>query len=448
MAPAENEPDSHELSKKESEQPAMNAKDKFNNSEELTANQLHALLEATRLINSTLKLDNLLQIIVEEINRNLGADRTTLFLIDGAHNELWSKVLLGDESLEIRLPIGKGIAGFVAKTGEIINIPDAYQDSRFNPEVDKRSGYRTRSVLCVPVRDRGNTIIGVVQCLNKKEGLFEAADIRFLNALAEHIAIATENARLYQEALERKKLEDEISLAGEIQQHLLPSHIPDIRCYQIFAHHRPSKQIGGDYYDFFVNGNELALVLADVSGKGVPAALLMANLHAICHTIANEQIDLMSMINKINQHLFLFTAADKYATLFYGKLDCKQHRLNYVNCGHIPPLLFRNSSNGLNVIELEEGGIPLGMLEEFEFQKGSVHLQTGDVLVICSDGITEAMNSRGKMFGIDRATQWVSRHLAKSPRQIGELLLSKVYGFASEAKYQDDITLLILKKVE
>ncbi|NIV13747.1 MAG: GAF domain-containing protein, partial [Aliifodinibius sp.] len=159
-------------------------------SEGLLPRQMQALLESTRLINSTLDLDELLQIIVKVINRNLSADRTTLFLVDKEKGEIWSKVLLGDESLFIRQAIGKGISGHVAKTGEIINIPDAYKDPRFNPEVDKKSGFRTRSILCAPVLNKNAEIIGVIQTLNKENGEFNSNDVRFLQALAAHVAIA------------------------------------------------------------------------------------------------------------------------------------------------------------------------------------------------------------------------------------------------------------------
>ena len=135
----------------------------FNKLPSLEIDQYQTLLNAIHLINSTLDLDELLQIIVRELNRILAADRSTLFIVDETHREIWSKVLLGDEKLEIRLPFGKGLAGHVAQTGEVLNIPDAYQDPRFNPEVDRQSGYRTRSVLCAPVRKKDGKIIGVIQ---------------------------------------------------------------------------------------------------------------------------------------------------------------------------------------------------------------------------------------------------------------------------------------------
>jgi sigma-B regulation protein RsbU (phosphoserine phosphatase) len=408
---------------------------------------MHALLESTHFINSTLELDELLQIIVQEINRNLNADRSTLYLVDKQKNEIWSKVLLGDESLFIRQAIGKGISGHVAKIGKVVNIDDVYTDERFNPEVDRKSGYRTRSMVCAPVNDKNGEIIGVIQTINKKTGTFDSNDIQFLLALADSIAIAIENARLYQEALERKRLEDEMNLAGEICHFLLPQSVPRIDGYDIFNFHQPSKQVGGDYYDFFVYPEKLFFVLADVSGKGVPAALLMANLHAAFHTLCRKDSNCTDLVKKINKHLHLFTAPDKFATLFLGKLEYLSHSLEYINCGHIPPFLFRSGAKNSEPFLLQEGGIPLGFLDGFNFQTGRINIANGDLLIICSDGITEAMNKQGKMFDEERVVKFFQKSaLNKSLEPLGKNFIDKVLRFSKEGIYNDDITLQLIRR--
>ena len=180
----------------------------------LSQSQLHTLLESTKLINSTLDLDKLLNLIMNEITTNLDADRSTLYIVDDTKREIWSKIAQGDKKLEIRQPIGKGISGYIAETGEVINIENAYQDPRFNPDVDKKSGYHTESILCMPVRDKNKKIIAVLQILNKKKGCFTKEDELFISVFSDYIALAIQNAQLYQEALERKKLEDEMAIAG------------------------------------------------------------------------------------------------------------------------------------------------------------------------------------------------------------------------------------------
>jgi len=168
--------------------------------------RLQKLIEASKNINSTLDLDKLLGLILDAAVKSIDADRGTLYLVDDIKKELWSKVLQGENMVEIRLPVGKGLAGFVAEKGEVINIPDAYNDSRFNPDVDKRTGYRTNNMLCMPMKNKDGKIIGVFQLLNKKGGVFGKEDEQFIDALSSHASVAIENARLAQEMVKSERL--------------------------------------------------------------------------------------------------------------------------------------------------------------------------------------------------------------------------------------------------
>lgn len=173
---------------------------------EVQVQKLNLLIDAAKTVNSTLDLDKLLDVILETAIKSISADRGTLYLVDELKSEIWSKAMRGSEVIEIRLPIGKGLSGYVAKTGETINIPDAYNDSRFNPEVDKKSGYRTNNMLCMPMRNRDGKIIGVFQMLNKEGGPFVHQDEEFINALSIHASIAIENARMAQEMVNSERL--------------------------------------------------------------------------------------------------------------------------------------------------------------------------------------------------------------------------------------------------
>lgn len=168
--------------------------------------KLQRLIEASKSINSTLDIDKLLGLILNSSIKSIDADRGTLYLVDEVKKELWSKVLQGDNMVEIRLPIGKGIAGHVAATGEVVNIPDAYNDPRFNPEIDKKTGYHTRNMLCMPMKNKDGNIIGVFQLLNKKDGFFADDDIQFIDALSSHASVAIENARLAQEMVSSERM--------------------------------------------------------------------------------------------------------------------------------------------------------------------------------------------------------------------------------------------------
>ena len=169
-------------------------------------NKLQRLMEASKIINSTLNLDELLELILNSATQSIQADRGTLYLVDDIKKELWSKVHQGTDMVEIRLPVGKGLAGYVAETGETILIPDTYADPRFNPDIDKRTGYRTRNMLCMPMKNKDRKIIGVFQLLNKNEGSFDNDDVSFIDALSAHASVAIENAHMAQEMVANERL--------------------------------------------------------------------------------------------------------------------------------------------------------------------------------------------------------------------------------------------------
>ncbi len=412
----------------------------------LNESQMKTLLESVKLINSTLDLDELLLVIMDEITRNLNADRGTLYIVDRSKNEIWSKVALGEKELVIRQPIGKGISGCVAETGEIMNIKDAYKEPRFNPDFDRKSGYRTRSILCMPVTDRTGEIIAVLQILNKKKDYFNKKDEIFTSVFADYISLAIQNAQLYREALERKKLENEIALAGEIQRLLLPASLPVLDQYELYAFHHPSRYIGGDYYDFFVKGSSLHLILADVSGKGTPAALLMASLQATVHNIMGNFQTNLEIVDIINRHLFSVTGPDRYATLVWGEIDMVDSRFDYVTAGHIPPFLFHRNQNQISAKELPVSNIPVGLFSDFQYQEGSVQMNSGDVLVICSDGITEVQNAHGDMFETYRLKKVVRENFDQNAEIIGQRIIDTVKIFMENGIYEDDMTLLVIRK--
>jgi len=203
--------------------------------------KLNMLIEASKIVNSAIEIDKLLGLILEVAARSINADRGTLYLIDEETNELWSKVAQGSNMVEIRLPIGKGLAGYVGKTGETVNIADAYKDPRFNPEIDKKSGYKTHNVLCMPMRNKDGAIVGVFQFLNKRDGPFGPEDESFIDALSVHAAIALENARMAREMVQSERLSAVGKMASTII-HDIKNPMGTLRMYaQVIK-----KKIGND----------------------------------------------------------------------------------------------------------------------------------------------------------------------------------------------------------
>jgi phosphoserine phosphatase RsbU/P len=405
--------------------------------------ELSIILEATQSLNSTLDLAELMDIILHLATRYTGADRGTVFLLDRERDEIWSLVGLGLDKEEIRLPASRGIAGWVAHHGEVVNLTDAYQDPRFEPEIDKRLNYRTKSLLCLPIRNKNGQTTGVLQLLNKKGGLFQQADASLLNSLSVHVALALENAQLHRDVLAKQRMERDLALARSIQLGLLPERSPQIEGIELEASHQTSLEVGGDYYDFIPLGPQTLLnVVADVEGKGVGSAMVMANLQATLHALIAHVHSLERLVCSLNERMLADTRGQKYMTMYLSILDQRNKTLHYVNAGHVPPILLRADGS---VEYLREGGMIVGLFPNVHFERGNVKLNSGDVLAGYTDGITEASNADDEEFGYDRLVELLKKHRNASAREIVDLTLAEVERYSRGGTHEDDRVMLVMK---
>jgi sigma-B regulation protein RsbU (phosphoserine phosphatase) len=406
------------------------------------------LIEAAKRLNSTLDLEKLLQIILDLALEMVHGDRGSVYIVDEKKNELWAKVakgLAGNELVKINLPIGKGITGYVGATGDTINIPDAYLDPRFSPEFDKSTGYRTKSILCMPMKNQRGKIVGVFQLLNKLKGIFTKEDEVLIEGLSVHAALAIENARLYEQERQKILLERDLTAAREVQKSLIPKELPDIPGYEFAACSLPAKEVGGDLYDFHpVDDTKLALCLGDVSGKGLPASLVMANLLAILRSQSFRNFPVHEIIQQSNRQLHRYIGSDKFVTLFYGVLDTVHHQLVFTNAGQEQPFVLSRTASPKR---LDAGGIPLGMLEEFPYVEDSVQLNPGDVLVISSDGVSEAMNAEGKQFGEERRAAILLDNQSVPSSALLQRIVTAVEEHVGGAQQSDDITIVVARRL-
>ena len=408
-----------------------------------TLNKLSFLVEASKALNSTLDLAELLGRILDVAKTHTEAERGTLFLVDENTNEIWSLIAHGLEKQEIRLPIGKGIAGHVALTGEVVLIPDAYADPRFNPEVDKRTGYRTRSILCLPIRNKAGKIIAALQLLNKQHGPFVEEDSEFLLTLSGHMALALENAQLHQQLIDKERLEKELALARGIQRSLLPETAPLVEGFDIAILNEPCYAVGGDYYDFLNLGpNTLLVVIADVEGKGVSSALVMSNLQATLRALVLHLHSLDEIAESLNRMILTDTRSQKYLSIFIGLIDTRRKGLHYINCGHVPPVIIRP---GHETIHLTEGGMVIGLFENARYQRGQTKLQKGDILVLCTDGITESMDTMQEEYGTERMIQCVAGAAEQKATEIISTLSTDVARYSRHGTHLDDKVVLVVK---
>jgi sigma-B regulation protein RsbU (phosphoserine phosphatase) len=414
--------------------------------------ELSSIVEATKRLNSTLDLGELIHIILQIATRQTGAERGTVFLVDHERREIWSLVGLGLEQQVIRFPANRGIAGWVAREGTAVRLENAYEDPRFAPEIDRRLGFTTRRLLCLPIRNEAGAIIGVLELLNKAEA-FTGEDEAFLDALSTHVALALEKAQLHRERIEKEKMERDLALAREIQAGFLPEAPPAWKGVEICVSHRASQMVGGDYYDFLpvsAGGKEaLLLVVADVEGKGAASALVMANVQATLHALADHAEPLDKLPATINQKILASARTSqtlgrttKYLSMFLAFVENEGRQLRYVNAGHVPPAVIRV---GGSVEWLETGGMIVGLFPDACYECGSVELGPGDLLVACTDGITEAMDASGNEYGRAQLAESVIKCRERQPEEILRRILDEVETHSRGGIHEDDRILLVLK---
>lgn len=410
-----------------------------------TITQLSLLFEATRLLNSTLDLAELLELILKIARTEVKADRGSVFLVDQEHNELWSIVASGLDRQEIRVPTGQGIAGRVAQTGEAINVEDAYSLDFMDRSFDQKFGYRTKSLLCLPIRHRTGEIVGVIELLNQTtEGRFTREHEEFLSKLSGHMAMALENARLHRDALEKQRMEKELALARTIQRSLLPEAPPVVPGYEIAVLNEPCFEVGGDYYDFLNLGPQtLLLVIADVEGKGVSSALVMSNLQATLRALIMHLHSLEVLALSLNEMIYNDTKSEKFLSIFLGLVDTRRKGLHYINAGHVPPLLIDGATG--NFRTLDEGGTVVGLFPHSEYNRGTARLKPGDVLVLCTDGILEADNANDEEYGQERLAACVAAHRTMPAQGIVDAVLADVNQFSRTGLHIDDKVFMVLK---
>lgn len=412
-----------------------------------TLRELNAMLTVSQIVAANIDLDDLLGLIVNELVDTIGADRGTLYLIDEERGELFSQVLLEDtgDLREIRMKIGDGIAGYVAATGEVLNIRDAYADPRFLRAFDQMTGYRCRTMLAAPMRNPQQKIIGVVQLLNKKGGPFTTRDQRLLMAMAAQAAVGIENARLYTQEMQQRITNHELETARTIQKSFLPQSTPHLPGWDIAAFWRPMREVAGDFYDFYtLPDGRLAVVIADVSGKGVPGALFMALSVTVLRFAMGMNFAPGELLDRANQAIIANQQSRMFATAFVGYLDPDSGELQFASAGHNPPLLYRAATGRCET--LTALGVAMGLFKEAEYAEGMVTLADRDVLVLYTDGITEVIDAQEQEFGEERLEELVTQHAARPAQELAGRIIQAAADFAQDQGSFDDETLVVIKR--
>ena len=409
----------------------------------------------SRSVDPEVELTRQLTRIISQIRDVMDAERATLFLFDRESNELWSKVLLETGIGEIRLAVGEGIAGYVMESGESVRIDDVTKDPRFQTRFDRASGFVTRSMLCQPLVNAEGDRIGVVQVLNKRGGPFTERDVALLEALDSQAAIAIENSQLVHalresqaaEAVllaEQERRASELRIAQSIQNGLLPKSLPASTEFRAHAMIEPAREVGGDLYDlFFLDENRVAMTVGDVSGKGIPAALFMAVTRTLLRALAFQIANPAELLAELNNRLAEENPSTMFVTLFFGVLDLRTGALVFASAGHNPPLVIDSTGRAGPLPRVK--GVALGVFAGVPYEEEAATLGAHDHLLLFTDGLTEAMNAEGELYGDDRALATAARLAHLPPHDLIAGLRRDVAEHVDGAEASDDLTLLDLQ---
>ncbi|MFC6334417.1 PP2C family protein-serine/threonine phosphatase [Paenibacillus septentrionalis] len=409
------------------------------------------ILSMSLQLSSTVERRQLLALIMEKTTTALGAEGSSIILMDHESGDLYFEVATGNSAEEvkkIRLPAGEGIAGWVQIHGKSVLIPDVSQDFRWSNKVQNETEVVTRNMLCAPIFSNG-TLLGVIQVINKKNnGRFKAYELDLLEQLSAPIAMSLENMMLYealrhsmdslqQTTAAKEKMLSEMRMASQIQLSLLPGEQFQHGNLSLNAKLLPAREVGGDFYHFFELDEEHVVVcLGDVSDKGMPAALFMSSLMIWIRAKAQKGMNVSEMVYSINNEI---SSEDStmFATLFIAIINTRTRLMQYCDAGHCPVLLLQNGQ--VATLDVHKG-LPIGVMPHMRYEAMEMQLAANTTVVIYSDGITEAESELGHMYGPDRLEQYIRSRQRSLQAQA---VIEDVQQFAEGFPQSDDIAVLV-----
>jgi sigma-B regulation protein RsbU (phosphoserine phosphatase) len=392
----------------------------------------------------------LLNDIIESTKGMVEAEASSLFLLSDGGKNLELTIPTGPATAEVsgkKIASDHGISGWVVQHQQPVLITDVQSDPRFQGELLSNPKFQSRNMICVPLNNNQGKTIGVLQAINIKEDFLNEEMLGLFQTLANQAATALENVHVKQQQLAAELVNKELEVATEIQARFFPQQTPNLEGYEVAGCSIPAKDVGGDYYDFIPNPEpcQHGFVVADVTGKGVPASLLMATMRATLRAnIQNNPNDIVQALRQVNGDIYRDSPVDKFITSIYCNLDYESHELSYVNSGHNPPYIVRANDNRIE--ELDQGGVMLGIMEEIDLPKATLSIDKGDILMLFSDGVTEATNPSGELFSEERFEQWLLDHNQLSAEEMKDALLKTLRDYADGSPQSDDITFIIVKR--
>lgn len=410
---------------------------------------LRHLIQTSLLLNSPMPLNPLLSLIMKISKKVMRAEAATLMLVDELKGDLVYEVALGEKGRKIkklfRLKMGQGVAGWVAQQGKPALVEDASKDPRFFSKVDKKSGFKTHSILCVPLKVE-EKVIGILQALNPtQKKFFDKKDLELFEVFSAQVSVAVAKARWHEKTLHQQKMQQDLDVARVIQKNFLSKESFSLGGMQFHAKYEPANTVGGDFYDCVVLGPKKAvMMLGDVSGKGVAAALYMVKTVTEFRNLVWKHFPdvgkVMSALNKVlNEH----STFGMFVTAVMLGVDLEKNEMLICNAGHLPPLLYRKRTKKVDLIA-QAHEPPLGILKGISYSSFSRPLSEGDRILLYTDGLTETRNKKEEEFGMNRLMRALREAIkANKEERVLPHVLSKVKQFGNRNDFDDKTVVLV-----
>lgn len=420
-----------------------------------TIDKLRMMLDITKTISRSLDLDEVMNLVMDTLDSLIPYDAAGIYLVkcsaplaewEGALDEtcvFHTQAVRGydiDDLQELHLKMGEGLIGHVAVTGKPYVSHNVGEDRRY---INARP--RTQSEMVAPIISN-EEVIGVFDLESDELDAYTNDDLEVLMLLASQVAIIIEKVMLHEQLIEKQRLETQLEVARQVQLQLLPARDPQIEGYDISAYNFPTEEVSGDYYDWVrIYDDQIGIVIADVSGKGVPAALLMAFLRASLRAATHIGYAPHISMSKVNYLLWESIERNQFVTAFHGILDATNRTLSYSNAGHSPALLMK--ADGSARFE-ERGGVPLGMFRDSRYYEYFETIEPGEVFVLYTDGVTEAMNAAGEEYGRDRLIAAVRECRDLPAREMIDFMHRELIAWSDGQGITDDVTFFIVKALQ
>jgi sigma-B regulation protein RsbU (phosphoserine phosphatase) len=409
----------------------------------ISTDQMKLVLDVASLLAMTADLDALLTRICTAATSLVSCERASIFLHDPKTDELWTKVALGAK--EIRVPSTAGIVGHVFQTNETLLVADPYNDGRFNREIDKRSGFVTRNLLTVPVKNLERKQIGVLQAVNRIGGCFSENDISLMELLADQAGVAIQRYRLQMEVVRTAGLQHEMELAQKVQMALIPQTAPQIPGLSAVGWARTASVTGGDAYDLWtLPDGRMGVFLGDASGHGIAPALVVSQARTLIRALSEINCDPLWLLSRVNARLASDLEPGMFVTAFMGCVS-PDGGLKWSSAGHGP--FFLRPARSEKVRILEPLGPPIGVLPELMCDEApDLPLEPGGSLIVMSDGVFEARSSSGELYDLERVIDLLDKHRNEPPQQVITAVREAMFKWQGKEEPVDDQTVVMIQR--